>query len=820
MSLSPGVTGKGETTFYTTCQCNCGSTSQCVLKAHMKDGVVVAVEPDDRYNTGVGREDAVLSEQELIKTHLQRRPCAKGLVFHKYLYHPDRILYPLKRSPGSRRGEGKYTRISWDEALDTVAAKMKETREKYGPYSIIKPFPMSPNSSGLVRLFSFWGAGVDGWGWSSYDSTRLMSHLMTGGPGWENAYSSSSSAPDMLANSKLIVLWGFDPTMGSCGPAHQFAWFVKLARERGTPVIIIDPRYTIAAAVLADQWIPIKPGTDMAMFMAMTYVVFQEDRWDKEFVARFVEPVGFEKWRDHILGSDDGVPKAPEWAESRCAVPAETIRQLARLVTTMRPAWLWSHWAVSRKSHGEQTVKAFTALQAILGYWGSPGGGPAINIGPKRNIPVHPSWGPPGKYRVPLMYRGHFWAQAVLLLDKVRSGELSEEDYRRIVGWRADPALVKEFNPRMLFQGGGNKPHASDFLVTVDDATRDQVKAFEKMDFIVTNHSMMTPTVKYADIIFPIRDWMWEEKDVTLSSYGGFESINYCAGAVAPPGEVKSMTWIFLKLAERLGIGPKQFFSYYTTDANWENDHERFLRDGYQNVIDYYRKRNIQVPSWEEFTRGKFINCDELEEKPFVGWDEQIREGKPFKTASGKIEFYSTYVADESNRGKGMHFDPFGRVYDNLPGDWADLTPLAAYKPAVRGMDDPLVKKYPLMLLSPHPRYRVHYLFWDQPWLRDQVYRHRVWLSPVDAESRGIKDNELVRIFNDRGTAVMPAYVTSRAMPGVAVIHHGGQYRPDASGVDFGASPATLLGGDFESCTTPAKATTLIQIEKYSGVPA
>ena len=134
---------EGDRTFYTSCRCNCGATSQCVLKAYLKNGVVVAVEPDDRFNTGVGREDETVSEQDLLKSRVQRRPCTKGLVFHKYLYHPDRILYPLKRVPGTLRGEGKYQRVSWDEALGTIADKMQEMREKYGPYSIMIPFPYS-----------------------------------------------------------------------------------------------------------------------------------------------------------------------------------------------------------------------------------------------------------------------------------------------------------------------------------------------------------------------------------------------------------------------------------------------------------------------------------------------------------------------------------------------------------------------------------------------------------------------------------------------------------------------------------------------------
>jgi anaerobic dimethyl sulfoxide reductase subunit A len=786
-----------------------------VLKAHVKDGVVLAVEPDDRYNTGVGREDEALSEQELIKTRLQRRPCTKGLVFHRYLDRPDRILYPLKRDPNSKRGEGKYLRISWDEALTTIAEKMKEVREKFGPYSIITPY--MPNEA-VVRLFSFWGAGVDSWGWCSFDATRMMAHIVAGEKGWDYPGYASGSPADMLAHSKFVVIWGMDPTMGSCGPGFQFAWFIKLCRERGKRVIIFDPKYTPAAEVLADQWIPIKPGTDCAMFMALANVLFKKDQWDKEFVARYVEPKGFEKWKNYVLGREDGVEKTPEWAEKHCAVPAETIRDLAHLIADQRPAWLWNHWGSNRKSHGENTVRAFATLQAMMGYWGTPGAGPALMPGSIHRIPIRASWGPPGEYHVPLLYRSHYWAQAVLLLDKVRNGELSEEDYMRRVGWKAESSILKDFRPKMLFWGGGDKPHGSDFLVTTCDSPNDQLLALEQMEFFVMMQSTMTSTTRYADLILPAQDWMWEEKNITKTiGYGGFDCINYCPGVVRPLGEVKPWAWVYTKLAEKLGLDPKKYFKYYTTDENWDRDWESYQRDCYELVVDYYKTRNIDVPPWREFIKGSFINCDELEDKPFTGFDEQIKEGKPFKTKTGKIEFYSDYVADEANRGRGEHYDSTGRLVDNLASDWGSLTPSAIYRKTVRGMDDPLTREYPLMVMAPHQRYRVHYLFWEHPWLRNHVYTHRVWISTTDAKKRGIEDGDMVLVFNDRGKLVMPAYVTSRVMPGLIVVRHGGKYMPDKNGVDFGAAASTLMGGDYESCITPAHATTLAQVEKYHG---
>ena len=143
------------------------------------------------------------------------------------------------------------------------------------------------------------------------------------------------------------------------------------------------------------------------------------------------------------------------------------------------------------------------------------------------------------------------------------------------------------------------------------------------------------------------------------------------------------------------------------------------------------------------------------------------------------------------------------------------MTSTPTYMTTRRGMDDPLTKQYPIMLVTSHSRYRVHYLFWEHNWLRNNVYRHRVWINVADAKARGIKDEDSILVYNDRGKVVMPAYVTSRIMPGLCLIHSGAKVILGKNGIDFGAYPSTLLGGEFESCLAPARATNLVQIEKY-----
>ncbi|MFQ5872632.1 MAG: molybdopterin-dependent oxidoreductase, partial [Dehalococcoidia bacterium] len=600
----------GEEVLYTGCRINCGG-SQCVLKVRRRNGVVTAIEPDDHYNPGVAREDAVLSDQDLIKNRLQLRGCSMAWVWHKLAYSPERILYPMKRIERAKRGEGRFERISWDEALDLVASKMEEMVERYGPYSIITPY--APNAR-LERLFGLWGAGIEGWGWCSMDPGRLAMHLMAGVPGWSYGEGSNDMA-DVLLNAKMIVLWGFEPTVTHFGPGHHFAYYIRMARERGTPVFCIDPRYTVAAEVLADQWIPIKPGTDVAMMLAVANVLIKEDLYDKEFVGKYVDLRGFEEWRAYILGGADGIEKTPEWAEKICAVPAETIRGFARLYAQMRPTWLWKGYGVDRKSRGENTARAAASLQAIMGYWGVAGGSVPLHLRFRHKPAVMLPYGEIPKRMVPKMYRSHKWAQMVLLLDKVRAGAMSAEEYKRVIGWRAGSlpkmalsriwaggsagggiigsveadAMAEEVlpNPKMLMWGTYYGP-GTNTLNNNADSTNDQLKALDKMEFVVWAGTQMATMARYADVILPLAEMTLETRSIQTAGYGGFANYTFLPGVVPPQGEARTDEWVYSELACRLGIG-EQYNRYYKGD-NWEESWERYLRDEYRRCAKELRK--------------------------------------------------------------------------------------------------------------------------------------------------------------------------------------------------------------------------------------
>jgi anaerobic dimethyl sulfoxide reductase subunit A len=826
----------GEEAVYTGCRINCGA-GHCILKVRLKNGVVTAIEPDDHYNPGVGREDAGLSDRDLIKNRLQLRGCPMAWTWHKLAYSPDRILYPMKRVDGSRRGEGRLERISWDEALDLVATKMRETVEKHGPYSILTPY--APNAR-MERLFGLWGAGVEGWGWCSMDPERLAIHLMSGVPGWSYAEGGSNDMASILMHTRLVVLWGFEPTITHFGPGHQLAYFIRMARERGVPVICIDPRYTVAAEVMADQWIPIKPGTDTAMMLAVAHVLITEDLYNKEYVERCVDLKGFQEWKAYILGQTDGVAKTPEWAEPITSVPAETIRGFAHLYASRKPTWLWKGWGVARKSRGENTARAAAALQAVMGYWGVAGGSVPFMLGSRPKPPIMMPYGDIPQRMVPKMYRSHQWAQMVLLLDKVRSGEMSVAEYKARIGWRAPSTLrmrVRKVhlgggseytrvdpadggdgdtilpNPKMLMWGTYYGP-GTNTLNNNADGTNLQVQALDRMEFVVWAGTQMAPMVRYADVVLPLAEMTLEIPYIAGGqSYGGFTNTTWLPGVIKPPGEARPDDWVYSELARRLGVGA-QYNRYYHGE-NWDEAWERYLQDEYQRHAEALESQGVKAPGWEEFKRTGLINVDEHFDEPWHGFRWFTEEGKPLNTRSGKIELHSHIIADESHRGR-LHTDDSRRLIDDLPNDWRDLPPIPAYQTMYRGMDHPDVGRFPLMLLTSYSRYRNHSTFWNVPWLRGDCYRHAVWMNAADAKARGIRDGTRVRVFNDHGVAILSAYVTSRIMPGIVAIHHGGWYQPDENGVDRGCTPNVFLG-DPESPVTAPLVTNLVQIEPDTG---
>ena len=228
-----------------------------------------------------------------------------------------------------------------------------------------------------------------------------------------------------MFNAKLIVIWGTNPPTSQWVP-HGYV--ISLAREQGIPVILLESRYTETAEALADQWIPIRPTTDVALAMAIANVWFKENLIDQNFVGNWVEPTGLAKWKDYVLGNsaglDGAIDRTPQWAQAICGVPAQTITDLAHLWINNKPVYLIAYAAPCRQFFGENAARAINYLLALSGSmlapgtntFGEPGAGgksplscPAVNWNQAK-----------ATYSAPVRFFAPKWAQCVNLRAQYR----------------------------------------------------------------------------------------------------------------------------------------------------------------------------------------------------------------------------------------------------------------------------------------------------------------------------------------------------------------------------------------------------------------
>ncbi len=784
----------GERTTYSSCGLNC--MTNCLFKIHTKNGRVTSIEGDDSVNPNNPREDIGLDG--LKKGLLQARPCGLGLAWQEKVYSPTRLLYPMKQT--LPKGSGKWVRITWTEALDTIYSKITEAKQKYGPYSFLG------DGLDFAQLI---GSGVVAWGEQSYSGDGNAEILMTGQLGWSNVTSGESD----IFNSKLVILLGRLPPVIE-GQGGLWGYTTIAAKEAGIPFILIDPRYTVVHRNLNAQWIPIKPGTDVALLLAMAYLIISQDRYNHDFVNKWVEPTGFAKWKDYVMGVSDGTPKTAEWAEKLCGIPAATIKSLTDLYVKSSPTKLYLGWEMNRSTSTNITRVAF-ALQAMMGYLLMPGGGSPTEEGYCKNVwPTEPFPGPPdlsGGVTVPVSYQAPTLLntlkdqKAILLRDKLDSAQLTPAQYNGLIGNRAgDP-------PPNIRVAGFSDSHAVD-RYGASERMQALNKIFAFGRYWWTDHAALG-----MDIILPNVEAVIEDPG---SFFGGrfltnwADTLNWWAygePAIAPQGEARPGVWVSLMLAKRAGIG-NQISG--VLDSLFQKDEWDF--DKYNNAVDAAHKVSYEKwaadpaiapknpPSWEDFKKNPVWRMEAATMAPYAMWVDQ--GGNPFEnTDSGKIEVRSSLLADPDKTAAQYisKLGWWGSMYSNVclgrigPG----ATDIPTYVNSVEYTSyDPGLKNYPLLVISPNSYYRSHSTGFNISLLNGDCYHHRLWISVLDAKARGIKDNDLVRIFSDVGEMIIPAYVTSRILPGVVAIYHGGYYRP--GGMKTGLSPNGIdRGGNMNFLT-------------------
>jgi len=717
-------TGSGTEIVPTGACYDCGG--RCVLKVHVKDGVAVRVETDD------GEEP-------------QLRACARGRAYRRQVYAPDRLLYPLKRT--GERGKGEFKRISWDEALDTVAGELKRIKEAYGPKAVLLHV-YSGQSTGtlhgayltICQILRSFGGYTATWGGASAEGSVFASRATFG-------TLSTGHTRDDLVNSKLIILWGVNPATSVFGTNTSF--YLAIAKEAGARIVVVDPRYTDSAAIFADEWIPIRPGTDTAMMSAMAYTMISERLHDQRFLDRYT--VGFEQFRKYVMGEEDRVAKTPAWAEARTGIPARTIVELARRYATRKPAALIPGMAPGRTAYGEQYHRMAATLAAMTGNIGIHGGNAA---GFERG-PVGPMVPPIAFDKTDATYEERL--KALNIPQRLRSSVHVTRIWDAVLKGRAAgyPSDIK-----MVYIAWANP------LNQIPNMNKG-IEALKKLEFIVVHDQFMTATARFADIVLPVTT-IWERNDFARPWLSGSYFL-YLNKVIEPAGEVRSDIDIFRDLAARLGL-PQPFAGIS------EEDGIRMMVDGMGDVVG-------EIPDFQTFKR-EGVHKMKLS-GPQLCFKAEIEDpGKhPFPTLSGKIEIYSKVLAGLNN---------------------AEVPPVPKYVEPWEGPEDPLTEKYPLQLITVHVKPRAHSCFANNPWLKD-IEPQSLSISAKDAQLRGIADGDSVRVFNDRGETIVQAAVSERIMPGVVSLGEGAWYQPDHQGRDRAGSVNILTrdmyspGGAFPS---------------------
>jgi anaerobic dimethyl sulfoxide reductase subunit A len=690
------------------------------------------------------------------------------------------------------RGEGKFKRISWDEALNHVAREMVRIKQMYGPTAILDQsyagaswgvLHKSDQIQGLLgRFLGMFGCRTVSWSVPSYQGNTFASQTSYG-------TIEDGNEDDAFAHSKLIIMWGWNPAYTFHG-GNTF-YYMRLARQRGCKFVVVDPQYTDSAAAYDAWWIPIKPNTDAAMMAGMAHYIFTNNLQDQEFIDRFCQGMdagtmpdwatGHENFKDYILGTYDGQPKTPEWAAEICGVSAEDIKKLAHMYATTKPAALKGSWAPGRNAYGEQYARMTIALQSMTGNIGKLGGS-AEGVGKAWHS--EPVAGPMDEFANvwSASIKSDRWAHCVLNYPNVRREEIGL--------WpRQDPMDGLIPNIRAIFWQG------SDWLNQLTNINR-QLEAIQKLDLVVCMDQTITPSGLYADILLPVCTH-FERHDVALPWYKGHYYIHR-PKVIEPMGESRTDFQIFTELAYRIDpywfgprFNPKARRDYF---YNADDTDETYLREWWEQRVMGHQHVTM---SWDEFKlRG--IYKFKLE-RPHVAFQDQIEQGVPFKTPSGRIEIFATELANTTDWTKTQ----FGYPIPAIP-KWIEPWEY---------LGSPKTKDYPYHLVTPHPRWRTHSIFNNNSWLRE-TYEQEITLNAADAKQLGVKTGDIVEVWNERGKVVVPVYVTERMMPGVAALHEGAWMDLDENGVDRAGNPDFLTLDEPSPAGSFAYNTILVNIRK------
>lgn len=673
------------------------------------------------------------------------------------VHHHSRVARPsirrgwLERRARDGRGSEDFVELPWDEALDIAAAEVDRIRRTHGneaiyggSYGWASAGRFHHAQSQAHRFLNCIGGYTSSFAsYSTGCAQAIMPHVL--GPEFlDMLYAEQDGWQTIHDEAKTLVMFGginaknAQVSMGGITEHDTGSWLARII-SKGTACFNIGPQRSDAPE--GCEWLPVRPGSDTALMLALAHVLEDEGLADHSFLASHT--VGFDRFRSYLMGSTDGIAKTPEWAAPICGMAADAIATLARRMASTR-TMITVAWSLQRAEHGEQPYWMSVVLAAMLGQIGLPGRGIGFGYGAIGGI---------GKSLIGL--RGMTFAQ----------GENPVKSFipvARVGDMLRNPGGVYQFNGaerrypdiRLIYWAGGNPFHHHQDLNALHEA-------WQGPETVIVNEPWWTATAKRADIVFPTTT-SYEREDIGRSNLDDY--LFHMPQLVPPVGDARDDYAIFAGLAERLGVG-----SAFTE--------ERSATEWIEHLYTDYQTRTaeagITVPDLDTLRLENWIRLPIQVEGPRDTLFSRFRadpDRSPLPTPSGRIEIFSETI------------DSFG--YEDCPGHPVWLPPSEWLGTAT--------VKAPLHLVSPQPGDKLHSqlecALADMPGQRPvTLHIHR-----DDAEARGIATDDLVRVFNDRGACRARAALTDDILPGVVALPTGAWFGDPGGNIDPEGNPNVL----------------------------
>ena len=715
----------GEKLIQTFCAM-CGPSMGCGLNCYVKGGKLIRVE---------GMKEAPNSQGKL---------CSRAFASMQWLYSPQRLKYPLKRV--GEKGEGKFERISWDEALDIIVARLKEQKTKYGPESLAILSPQRRNYSEYLHRFLI-AHGSPNYGHSGICSMqRAFSFAYTLG--------ASMLRPD-YEHSDLIIIWGANPAYSSINGMTS----ILKAKERGAKLIVIKPQKQPDASK-ADIWVPIRPGTDGALALAMLHVIIKEQLYDKDFVDKWC--YGFDRLVPHVQ------PYTPEWAETVTDIPAVQIVDLARMYATAKSACISAGNAFDQMVDSSNAVRSVAILMAITGNLDRPGGNvvPTGTTMPRvKSVHLKDRYTPEMVNKLvgpemPLCFQPFFEGTSSAYykcLDSVLTGQ--PYPIRTIIAPGTQPTVITRSSARII-------------------------EALRKIDFFVVVDVMETAAMPWADVVIPVATMY--ESDYPFEA--GDNWIMARNKVVEPLGDYKSDIEFWLDLGVKMGYGAD--FWHGNIEACMNYQLEEFgltieeLRKYPQGIT--YQPNPMVYQKYEQIFSSRSATIDR---RPYL--------------PQGKVAIYNTQFADNG-------FSPLPKWVAPPEGPTASPELLEKY---------PLI-----LFDTHCSDVYVHGWLRNLPYLRKMDPDPWIQIHPDTAKARGIADRDWVIVESPHGWIKVRAIYFEGTNPQVVMGLHGWWQGCDELGLpgypltNGGANINIMYTVDpakaFDPLVTAMPKQTLVQVRK------